>query len=189
MADTCRSAIWPRVGWTNSPALLVAATGVVLILIGAAGCVDNGTRPQEPSSLSLGVDPNGHELTTGQFRRNALLVDFWTTWGAPCRRQLSVLDTLRSEYGDHLHVVAVACRERPDTVAQVLATHPVNAGPKVRRGGWRGGSPNETRRPAGAFSTRLHGRNDNGRDLATRVDSARIVTGEGSAMGRVVVAR
>jgi thiol-disulfide isomerase/thioredoxin len=97
---------------------------VVLILIGAAGCVDNGTRPKEPPSLSLGVDLAGHELTTGQFRGNALLVDFWTTWAVPCRRQLSVLDTLRSQYGERLQIVAVACQERPDTVAQFLSTHP-----------------------------------------------------------------
>lgn len=47
----------------------------------------------------------------------------------------------------------------------------------------------EGRRPAGAFSVPWDGRDDNGRDLPTGVYFARIVTGQGSAMGRAVIAR
>jgi predicted outer membrane repeat protein len=47
----------------------------------------------------------------------------------------------------------------------------------------------EGRRPAGAFSVSWDGRDDNGRDLPTGVYFARIVTGQGSAMGRAVIAR
>jgi flagellar hook assembly protein FlgD len=47
----------------------------------------------------------------------------------------------------------------------------------------------EGQRPAGAFSTPWDGRDDNGRDLPTGVYFARIVTGQGSAMGRAVIAR
>jgi hypothetical protein len=42
---------------------------------------------------------------------------------------------------------------------------------------------------AGAFSTAWDGRDDNGRELPAGVYFARIVTGQGSAMGRAVIAR
>ncbi len=47
----------------------------------------------------------------------------------------------------------------------------------------------EGQRPAGAFFTPWDGHDDNGRDLPTGVYFARIVTGEGSTTGRVVLAR
>jgi flagellar hook assembly protein FlgD len=56
------------------------------------------------------------------------------------------------------------------------------AGGLVRRLG-------EGHRPAGAFSTPWDGRDDAGRELPTGVYFARVVTGEGSAMGRAVIAR
>ena len=47
----------------------------------------------------------------------------------------------------------------------------------------------EGQRPAGAFSTPWDGRDDNGREMPTGVYFARIVTGQGSTTGRVVLAR
>lgn len=44
-------------------------------------------------------------------------------------------------------------------------------------------------RAAGAYSTPWDGRDDNGRELPTGVYFARIVAGQGSAMGRAVIAR
>ncbi len=47
----------------------------------------------------------------------------------------------------------------------------------------------EGHRPAGAFSTPWDGRDDNGRDMPTGVYFARIVAGQGTAMGRAVIAK
>jgi flagellar hook assembly protein FlgD len=47
----------------------------------------------------------------------------------------------------------------------------------------------EGQRQAGAFSTPWDGRDDNGRQLPTGVYFTRIMTGQGSAMGRAVIAR
>ena len=47
----------------------------------------------------------------------------------------------------------------------------------------------EGQRPAGAFSTPWDGRDDAGHDLPTGVYFVRLVTGQGSAMGRAVIAR
>jgi flagellar hook assembly protein FlgD len=44
-------------------------------------------------------------------------------------------------------------------------------------------------RPAGSFSTLWDGRDDSGREMPTGVYFARVVTGQGSAMGRAVIAR
>jgi flagellar hook assembly protein FlgD len=47
----------------------------------------------------------------------------------------------------------------------------------------------EGQRPAGSFTTTWDGRDDNGRELPTGVYFARVVTEQGSAMGRAVIAR
>jgi thiol-disulfide isomerase/thioredoxin len=103
---------------------LILAVIAVLVAISSVGCADDGVRPQQLPARSLGVDLDGHELTTAEFRGKALLVDFWTTWDIPSRLQLSVLDSLQSQYGERLQIVAVVCRQSPATVVQFLADHP-----------------------------------------------------------------
>jgi thiol-disulfide isomerase/thioredoxin len=103
---------------------LILAVIEVIVAISFVGCADDGARPQPLPALSLGIDFDGHELTTAQFRDKALVVTFWATWAVPCHLQLSVLDTLQSQYGDRLQIVAVACHQTPDTVVQFLVDHP-----------------------------------------------------------------
>ena len=64
---------------------------------------DDKTAPDLPF-----VDGNGKKRKLSDFRGKILLVNFWATWCAPCRKEMPTLDQLQAEMGDKLAVVPVA---------------------------------------------------------------------------------
>ncbi len=49
------------------------------------------------------------KTTLSDFKGNALLVNFWATWCAPCVKEMPALDTLQAKYGkDGLRVISVS---------------------------------------------------------------------------------
>ena len=58
---------------------------------------------------------NGEWVTAADFDGSVVLVNFWATWCAPCRKEMPMLKTLHDELGDNgLEVVGIAL----DDVAQ-----------------------------------------------------------------------
>jgi len=58
-----------------------------------------------------------------------LIINFWATWCAPCRREMPLLQDLYEERGDSgLHIVGVAMDNKRDVqrfVAQIKVTYPI----------------------------------------------------------------
>ncbi|MFW2403984.1 MAG: TlpA family protein disulfide reductase [Gammaproteobacteria bacterium] len=58
-----------------------------------------------------------------------LIINFWATWCAPCRREMPLLQNLYDERGDSgLHIVGVAMDNKRDVqrfVAQIKVTYPI----------------------------------------------------------------
>jgi thiol-disulfide isomerase/thioredoxin len=60
--------------------------------------------PQTPFT-----DIDGAEHTLSQFQGKYVLVNFWATWCAPCRKEMPMLSALQSEFGgDNFEVVTIA---------------------------------------------------------------------------------
>ncbi|QXV63735.1 TlpA family protein disulfide reductase [Mucilaginibacter sp. 21P] len=59
------------------------------------------------SGLSLAGQPV-RSVNLSQFRGKLLLLDFWASWCAPCRRMTPVLDSLQKEFQNDLQVLQVA---------------------------------------------------------------------------------
>lgn len=104
-----------------------ALIGVVGVALGAT--VAHLTRPEPPivgvEGARVGdVRPalahrqlDGVEASIEQFRGQAVLVNFWATWCAPCRREMPLLQATYERLGDRLVVLGVAM----DEVAPVTA--------------------------------------------------------------------
>jgi thiol-disulfide isomerase/thioredoxin len=77
----------------------------------------------------LGKDIDGNAVTISQHRGKVVIVSFWASWCAPCRKELPVLAGVAKKVGpDHLTLIAINYHDelRPfNQVAKVLKTLPI----------------------------------------------------------------
>jgi thiol-disulfide isomerase/thioredoxin len=64
--------------------------------------------PTELPNISL-ADPGGIKHALSEWKGRPLLVNFWATWCAPCRREIPLLKTIRHERAqDGIEIVGIA---------------------------------------------------------------------------------
>lgn len=89
-----------------------------------APAVPDATVPAVRPDVSL-PDPEGKSHSLREWDGQTLLVNFWATWCAPCRREMPLLNRIKQEYaGKGVEIVGIAV----DVVADVksyLAKSPV----------------------------------------------------------------
>ena len=99
-----------------------------------AGRRARGLRPAGPAGrpipdtvpdLSL-PDLAGQEKSLRAFLGHPLIINFWATWCAPCRREIPLLQQLRRAYqGQRLEIVGVAVDFR-SAVADYVRSRPID---------------------------------------------------------------
>lgn len=86
---------------------------------------ESGAAPE--SGLAIGdphpgfalPTPGGEQVDAERFAGRAMLVNFWATWCAPCRREMPVLQAASDNHGDALAVVGIALDD-PDPVRRFI---------------------------------------------------------------------
>ena len=82
---------------------------------------------QEPKPVSDAAftDWQGNTVTLADFEGRTILLNFWATWCAPCRKEMPSLDALQAELGsDQFEVVIVATgRNNPAGITKFFETH------------------------------------------------------------------
>ncbi|MDH5454236.1 MAG: TlpA family protein disulfide reductase [Paracoccaceae bacterium] len=67
------------------------------------------------------TDPEAGEHRLADWQGKYVLVNFWATWCAPCRKELPALDALQGEFGgDQFEVVTIATGRNPVPAVQRL---------------------------------------------------------------------
>ena len=62
-----------------------------------------------PVSTESFTHADGGEFTLAEFEGKHVIVNFWATWCAPCRKEMPMLSELQSEFGgDSFEVVTIA---------------------------------------------------------------------------------
>jgi thiol-disulfide isomerase/thioredoxin len=70
-------------------------------------------EPSEVPSTAF-TDAGGAEHTLADWRGKYVLVNFWATWCAPCRKELPALDALNRDFGgEQFAVVTIATGRNP----------------------------------------------------------------------------
>jgi thiol-disulfide isomerase/thioredoxin len=103
--------VYDRYGRAPAPAL----PGAPAATAGAAATAVH--VPAELPAFAL-KDPAGHLHASSEWHGKALLVNFWATWCAPCRREIPLLNRIRHEYAAQgVEVIGIAVDFVEDVVA------------------------------------------------------------------------
>jgi len=93
-----------------------ATAGVEVAARGAFAFGPPGSDGDDLAELSF-YDGSGRRLTLADFRGQALLVNLWATWCAPCREEMPTLDRLQARLGGpDFEVIALSIDRDGDRV-------------------------------------------------------------------------
>ena len=81
-------------------------------------------HPLEPFSVR---DLNGNEVASASWAGQVVVVNFWSTWCLPCRREIPELVALQSRYRDRLTIVGIVDDQASDkTVREFMQSLGIN---------------------------------------------------------------
>ncbi|MEH6674386.1 MAG: TlpA disulfide reductase family protein [Sulfitobacter sp.] len=88
--------------------------------------------PVATSSVAFQLEDDGGETTLEAWQGKYVLVNFWATWCAPCRKEMPQLNALQKEFGgDDFEVLTIATgRNTPDGIKRFFEDAGVDSLPR-----------------------------------------------------------
>lgn len=108
--------------------------GTLVLLVGAGLCYTlrrDGSPDKKPGATGLSVgtpapdfelnDPQGKTNRLSDHKGKVVLIDFWATWCAPCRRELPLIQRIYDRYKDEgLVVLAISVDRQRGIVSSYM---------------------------------------------------------------------
>ena len=88
--------------------------------------------PQAASDVTFEREDDGEAMSLTDYEGKIVLVNFWATWCAPCRKEMPQLNALQKEFGgDDFEVLTIATgRNTPDGIKRFFADAGVDSLPR-----------------------------------------------------------
>lgn len=136
------------VGWIAVAGL----GGVVAVSLGWGLVHPAGKRASTlvgQAAPNLTIAPiNGSEVSLSSLKGSPVLVNFWTSWCVPCKREAPVLNAAAREYAGRVQFIGVDIQDSDSAArayqAEVQSPYPVGATIKGRYLDWGVTAPPET---------------------------------------------
>jgi thiol-disulfide isomerase/thioredoxin len=103
-----------------TPALAADGDLILPLLEGDMKKLAVHSTPQATSNAAFELADDAGRATLGDYRGKYVLVNFWATWCAPCRKEMPQLSELQAQLGgDHFEVLTIATgRNSPTGIAK-----------------------------------------------------------------------
>ncbi len=90
------------------------------------------STPQATSDAAFFLEDDAGTTTLEAYRGKYMLVNFWATWCAPCRKEMPQLNTLQKEFGgDDFEVLTIATgRNSPEGIIKFFAEAGIDSLPR-----------------------------------------------------------
>ncbi len=88
--------------------------------------------PEATSDAAFDLEDDGGKATLADYSGKYVLVNFWATWCAPCRKEMPQLDALQKEFGgDDFEVLTIATgRNSPEGIVRFFTEAGVTSLPR-----------------------------------------------------------
>ncbi len=114
------------------PMRIITIAFLLLIMTGTAPAIPpapweiEGLMGNEAPELTL-PDLEGKSISLKSFRGNVILLNFWATWCAPCKREMPALDKLHNRYKKRgFRVIAVSIDNDKAAIEEFLRKIPLS---------------------------------------------------------------
>jgi thiol-disulfide isomerase/thioredoxin len=113
----------------TKPQLHLAALAIALVAGAIGFWIATREQPALPPAPVAAVTPEfrpefalaaveGPQRSSKEFEGKAVIVNFWATWCAPCRREIPLLNRLQAEHADRgLQIVGIALDTQENVAA------------------------------------------------------------------------
>lgn len=100
----------------------ISAAALLVFLCGATAATKVGDVAPDFARADLA----GRQVRLADYRGKLVLLNFWATWCAPCRKEMPLFSRWQRDYGAQgLQVVGVSMDDDVRSVKQLLAQRPV----------------------------------------------------------------
>jgi thiol-disulfide isomerase/thioredoxin len=88
--------------------------------------------PEATSDAAFNLEDDGGTATLEDYRGKYVLLNFWATWCAPCRKEMPQLNALQKEFGgDNFEVLTIAAgRNSPEGITRFFTEAEIDSLPR-----------------------------------------------------------